>query len=101
MTIHVKITEARSRLSELVAASLRGEEVFLDKSGIPLARIVPVDPVPIKELSPEERKLRAGRRMAAFGMFKKEFAGWDSTVPPSMTEEEIDARERRICAPPP
>jgi prevent-host-death family protein len=41
MTLHVNIGEAKTRLSELVAAALRGEEVILNKAGRPVARLVP------------------------------------------------------------
>ena len=41
MTIHVNIGEAKTRLSELIAAALRGEEVVLNKAGRPVARLVP------------------------------------------------------------
>lgn len=40
MGIHVNIGEAKNRLSELIAASLRGEEVILSKAGKPVAKIV-------------------------------------------------------------
>jgi len=40
MTIHVNIGVAETCLSELVAASLRGEEVVLQQAGLPVARIV-------------------------------------------------------------
>ena len=40
MTIHVNIGHAKTRLSELVAASLRGEDVVLQNAGHPVARIV-------------------------------------------------------------
>lgn len=40
MTIHVNIGEAKARLSELVAASLRGEEVILARAGEPKVRLV-------------------------------------------------------------
>ncbi|ETW11010.1 prevent-host-death family protein [Roseivivax marinus] len=36
----VNITEAKARLSELIAAAQRGEEVILARRGHPLARIV-------------------------------------------------------------
>ena len=42
MTIHVNIAEAKAKLSSLVAASLRGEEVILSKAGTPKVRLVPL-----------------------------------------------------------
>lgn len=43
MGIHVNIGEAKNRLSELIAASLRGEEVILSKAGKPVARILALE----------------------------------------------------------
>jgi prevent-host-death family protein len=70
MTIHVNIGEAKTRLSQLVAAALRGEEVVLQKAGQPQVRLVPVE-----EASRAEREAIAKRRVAAIGMFKDAFAG--------------------------
>ncbi len=42
MTIHVNIGEAKAKLSKLIAASLRGEEVVIDHAGIPQVRLEPV-----------------------------------------------------------
>ncbi len=42
MTIHVNIAEAKAKLSSLVEASLRGEEVILGKAGTPKVRLVPL-----------------------------------------------------------
>jgi prevent-host-death family protein len=42
MTIHVNIAEAKARLSSLVKASLRGEEVVIDRDGKPQVRLTPV-----------------------------------------------------------
>lgn len=95
MTIHVNVGEAKARFSELINAAVRGEDVVVAKAGVPTVRIVA-----IQEAELEERKRIAARRVASIGMWKEAFEGWDTIVPPSMTEEEIDARERRICEPP-
>ncbi len=42
MTIHMNIGEAKAKLSSLIDASLRGEEVILDKAGEPKVRLVPL-----------------------------------------------------------
>jgi prevent-host-death family protein len=75
MTIHVNIGEAKTRLSELLAASLRGEEVVLQKAGVPQARIVPIERKP--ELTRAEI---AKKRAAAFGMFRDAFKGVDLSL---------------------
>lgn len=44
MTIQMNIGDAKARLSALVEAALRGEDVVLAKAGDPVARIVPLRP---------------------------------------------------------
>lgn len=65
MATHVNIGEAKTRLSELVAAAVRGEEVVLDRAGAPQVRLVPVE-----ERTQAERAARAERRRSALGMFQ-------------------------------
>jgi prevent-host-death family protein len=43
MSIQINMHEAKSRLSELVAASEHGEEVILARNGKAVARLVAVD----------------------------------------------------------
>ena len=93
MTIHVNIGEAKTRLSELVAAALRGEEVVLQKAGVPIATIVPRP-----EALAIEREARAAKRKAAFGCLAEKYAGYPPEafdIPPSMTDEEYEARIKR------
>lgn len=75
MTISVNIGEAKARLSELVAASVRGEEVVLSRAGVPQARIVPVQAATDARLE----RLREKRRKA-FGMFEGRFEGADLSL---------------------
>ena len=65
MTIHVNIGEAKTRLSQLVAAALRGEDVVLQKAGQPQVRLVPVE-----DAGRTEREAIAERRVAAIGFAK-------------------------------
>jgi prevent-host-death family protein len=98
MTIHVNIGEAKTRLSELIAAALRGEEVVLDKAGAPQVRLTPV-----VEAEEARRSEIAARRKAAFGMFADKYRHLHGTdaldVPPSMTDEEVEERFRRKFGP--
>ncbi len=94
MTIRVNIGEARSRLSELLTAALRGEEVILQKAGVPQAKLVPIE-----EASRAERKEIARRRVANIGKYRDEYRGFDLIVPPSMTDEEVEERDRRKFGP--
>ena len=59
MTIHVNIAEAKARLSSLVEASLRGEEVILAKAGDPKVRLVPLPEAAKRNREAENRKLMA------------------------------------------
>lgn len=65
MTIHVNIGEAKTRLSELVAAAIRGEDVVVSKAGEPQVRLVPVS---VQAALTEEA--RRARRQSAFGMYR-------------------------------
>lgn len=96
MTIHVNIGEAKTRFSELVKAAVRGEDVIVSRAGKPQVKIVSME-----EATREERKRIAARRVANIGYAREAARGLNFDVPPSMTEAEIDARERRILDPGP
>ena len=53
MTIHVNIAEAKAKLSSLVKASLRGEEVVIDRDGKPQVRLTPLPEA--QQIDHEER----------------------------------------------
>lgn len=94
MTIHVNIGEAKTRLSELVAASLRGEEVVLARAGKPVARIVGLQAA-VEELAAAER----AARKAAWEAWVGSKAGLlppeacDLFLEPTYTDEEMEAFE--------
>ena len=99
MTIHVNIGEAKTRLSELVAAALRGEEVVLQKAGEPKVRLVA-----LPEAVALEQEARAAKRAAAIGFAREKYAHLPPEafdVPPSMTDEEVEERYRRKFDAPP
>lgn len=87
MTIHVNIGDAKTRLSELIAAALRGEEVVLNKAGRPVARIVPD-----AEALELKREVTAEKRRAWFGSGADKMppnAG-DSFLEPTYTDDEME-----------
>ncbi|MGB3739199.1 MAG: type II toxin-antitoxin system prevent-host-death family antitoxin [Pontixanthobacter sp.] len=90
MTIHVNIGEAKTRLSELIAAALRGEEVILNKAGRPVVRLVPeMDAVQLaKEALREQRNAWIG---SMAGQFSEE--ALDYAAEPAFTDEEFDEIE--------
>jgi prevent-host-death family protein len=75
MTIHVNIAEAKARLSALVEAALDGEDVILQKSGVPKARIVPIE-----EADQARRAEIARRRVANIGKFREQYKGYDLSI---------------------
>jgi prevent-host-death family protein len=90
MTIHVNIGEAKTRFSELLAAAVRGEEVVVNKAGVPMATIVPRP-----EALALEREAIAAKRVANLGFAREKYAHLPPEafdVPPSMTDEELEER---------
>ena len=99
MTIYVNIGEAKTRLSELVVAALRGEEVVLEEAGQPKVRLVA-----LPEAVALEREARAAKRAAAIGFLREKYAHLPPEaldVPPSMTDEEWEERIQRKFGSPP
>lgn len=88
MTIHVDIGEAKTRLSELVAAALRGEEVVLNKAGDPQVRLVPVE-----QAWALTRAEIGAKRRAASGMFREQARGYDHSLE-TLKAERGDPEER-------
>ena len=83
MTIHVNIGDAKTRLSELLAAAKRGEEVVITRAGTPEARLVPVDP-------DQHLKEIAEKRRSFFGIWKGKVDDSIDWMAP-MSEEELAA----------
>jgi len=80
MTIHVNIGEAKARLSELIAASERGEEVIIARAGKPAVKLVPAN----ETLSVSEIRRRA------FGSLKLRGGEEVDWLAPAYSEEEWD-----------
>jgi prevent-host-death family protein len=59
MTIHVNIAEAKAKLSKLIAATLRGEEVVIDRDGKPQVRLIPLPEGQKIDREARRRKLAA------------------------------------------
>ena len=98
MTVQVNIGEAKTRLSELVAAALRGEDVVLQRSGEPKVRLVA-----LPEALEFERAARAAKRKTAVGFARDKYAHVSPEafdLPPSMTDEDSEARWQRMFGTP-
>lgn len=91
MTIHVNIGEAKTRLSYLIAAALRGEEVVIDRNGQPQVRLVPEQVT--RDL---ERERIVARRRAAFGKFAAEFEGVDTSPEAIRAAREYSPERRKL-----
>lgn len=86
MPIHVNIGEAKTRLSELIAASERGEEVVIARAGKPAVRLTPVEDIDDVE-----------RRRRAFGMWKGLVTDEEiEELLAPFTDEEIEAWYRPL-----
>ena len=57
MTIHVNIAKAKSTLAELIAASLRGEEVVIDNDGVPQVRLMPVVAADLQDREAKRKRI--------------------------------------------
>ena len=92
MTIHVNIGEAKTRLSELVAAAQGGEEVVIASDGPSGVRLVPIEPNGHhEELSHEEI---VARRLAFFGSMKGKLSDHIDWLAPTFTDEELAEFEK-------
>ena len=69
MTIHVNIGEAKAKLSKLISASLRGEEVVIDHAGKPQVRLMPVPGA--ANVDREERRRRIDAILAQMDRIPK------------------------------
>ena len=89
MTIHVNIGEAKSRLSALVAAAKRGEDVVIAHAGKPAVRLVPVAPE-------DDRAATIARRIAFFGSVRSAAGDEIDWSEPAFDEEELDSFEKSL-----
>lgn len=95
MTLHFNVGEAKAKLSQLIAAVRRGEDVVIDHDGQPQVRLVLVG-----SADDSDRVRRAAKRASALGMWSKSFKGWqDTDLGPSMTDAEVEARWKRKFGP--
>jgi prevent-host-death family protein len=88
MTIHVNIGEAKTRLSELLNAMKRGEQIVIMRAGEPEAELVPA-----RNAHTSTREERARKRKSAFGMYRDAFKGADLSLE-SLKAERGDPEER-------
>jgi prevent-host-death family protein len=97
MGIHVNTGEAKNRLSELIAASLRGEEVILSKAGKPVARITAIADA-VAEEKERERAERAAKMKAWIGSGKGLYGpqAAELFLDPEYSDEEIESFSKEV-----
>lgn len=91
MSIHVNIGEAKDRLSQLIAAAKRGEEVIIARAGKPEVRLTVVE-----ASADAAREAKAAQLRAVLGSFKGRLDMDIDWTAPSMTEDDVtewDVRE--------
>ncbi|WP_457638072.1 type II toxin-antitoxin system Phd/YefM family antitoxin [Oceanithermus sp.] len=73
----VNVAEAKAKLSELLEAALRGEEVIIAKRGKPLATLSPIEPAKTRKLG-----FLAGHVPDSFfePLPEEELEAWESTT---------------------
>lgn len=96
MTIHVNIGEAKTRLSELVAAAERGEEVVIARAGKDVVRLVVTQASADRAQTARKAAVRAwmGRHRSAFPE-----EALDLALEPAFTAEELDRFEAKLIPP--
>ena len=65
----VSVREAKMHLSDLIARAEEGEDVIITRDGVPMARIVPVEP-PISETITLMRRERGRRQCVSAEDFR-------------------------------
>jgi len=81
-TVKVGVFEARNRLSELIEAAERGEEVIITRRGAPAVKLVP---------APTEHEELVARRRASLARLAVENAKLEERLGRKLTWEEIKA----------
>lgn len=97
MSIQVNIGEAKTRLSELVAASLRGEQVVLSKAGEPIAEIIPIEAARARAEAAAKAERKA-KMKAWIGSGKGKLGpnAGDAILEPAYTDGELDEFEAKL-----
>lgn len=88
MTIHVDSADFGKRMTELVAAAIRGETVVLDEAGRPQVQLVRMNAAADETLD----AIRT-RRSAAFGIWSTAFDGFDTSIA-ALKADHADPDER-------
>ena len=91
MTLYASIGEAMTRLSQLIAAALRGEQVVLDNNGEPQVRLVPVP-----DATASERERVIAKRRAFVGRWAKALEKADTSPEVIRAERDYSDERRKL-----
>ena len=91
MTKHFNVGEAKAKLSQLIAAVRRGEDVVIDHAGKPQVRLVLVE-----EAAEAERARLIAKRRAFIGSFADAFEGLDTSPEGIRAMREYSPERRRL-----
>ncbi len=75
MTKHFNVGEAKAQLSKLIDAAVRGEDVVIDRAGVPTVKVVA-----LKAAVDAEANERRVRREAFIEKWQHAFDGIDTSV---------------------
>lgn len=75
MTKHFNVGEAKAQLSKLIDAAVRGEDVVIDRAGVPTVKVVA-----LKAAVDAETSQRRARREAFIEQWQHAFDGVDTSV---------------------
>ncbi len=90
MTKHFNVGEAKAQLSKLIAAAVRGEDVVIDRAGVPTVKMVALDTAIDSNASQ-----RRARREAFIEQWKHSFDGVDTSVEGLKAHRDYSAWRRK------
>ena len=91
MTRHFNVGEAKAKLSQLIAAVRRGEDVVIDHDGKPQVRLVLVEAA-----EQAERERLITKRRAFIGRFAHAFDGIDTSPEGIRAMRDYSPERRRL-----
>ena len=75
--MQVNIHEAKTQLSRLVERAHSGEEIVIAKNGVPYARLVPIEPAPMRSLGFLRGEIFVGPEFFE-PLSEEELAAWEA-----------------------
>ena len=89
MTRHFNVGEAKAQLSKLIDAAVRGEDVIIDRAGVPTVKVVA-----LKAAVDAEANQRRARREAFIEKWQHSFDAIDTSVDGLKTQRKFSEWRR-------